>query len=180
MTAVIVGLVTIVAVVAYIGSVSGAGVFQRYLTITPGKLVSALSENRGQSIAAIPQLATHHPLGNGLGSVGPASGFAGGGNAGSNGETEPGFLLSEMGIPGLLVVYGFMFHLLYLGVTRIRRLESETRILVSALLAGLVGLLILGISSSTTATPPGSAFLWLTGGVLSYWLVTAMRDQTPA
>jgi hypothetical protein len=180
MTSVIVGLVAVVAVVAYIGSVSGAGVFQRYLTITPGKLVSALSENRGESLAAIPKLATHDPLGNGLGSSGPASGFAGGGNAGSNSETEPGFLLSELGIPGLLVVYGFMFHLLYLGVTRIRRLESETRILVAALLAGLVGLIVLGISSTTTATPPGSAFLWLTGGALSYWLVTAMRPGAQA
>jgi hypothetical protein len=178
MTAVILGLVAVVAVVAFIGSVSGAGVFQRYLTIAPSKLVSALGENRGTSIAAIPKLATHAPLGNGLGSSGPAAGFAGGGNSGSNSETEPGFLLSELGIPGLVVVYGFMVNLLFLGVTRIRRLESETRILVAALLAGLVGLLILGISSTTTATPPGSAFLWLVGGTLSYWLVTAVRADT--
>lgn len=177
MTAVILGLVAIIGVVAYIGSVSGAGVFERYLTISPGRLVSALNENRGQSLAAIPKLASQDPLGNGLGSSGPASGFAGGGNAGSNSETEPGFLISELGIPGLLVVYGFMAHLLFLGVTRISRLESETRIVLAALLAGLVGLLILGISSSTTATPPGSAFLWLTGGALSYWLVTAVRSE---
>jgi hypothetical protein len=178
MTAVILGLVAIVGVVAYIGSVSGAGVFERYLTITPGRLASALNENRGISLAAIPKLASQDPLGNGLGSSGPASGFAGGGNAGSNSETEPGFLISELGVPGLLVVYGFMLHLLFLGVTRIRRLDSETRILVAALLAGLAGLLILGISSSTTATPPGSAFLWLAGGALSYWLVTAVRSET--
>jgi hypothetical protein len=175
---VLLGLGAVVAVIVYIGSVSGQGVFQRYSTITPGKLVSALSENRGESISAIPKLAAHDPLGNGLGSSGPASGFAGGGNSGSNSETEPGFLLSELGIPGLVVVYGFMLNLLFLGVTRIRRLESETRILIAALLAGLVGLLVLGISSSTTATPPGSAFLWLVGGTLSYWLVTAMRADT--
>jgi hypothetical protein len=175
LVSVVLGLAVVVGVVAYISSVSGAGVFDRYATITPSKLTSTTSHDRGSSIAAIPSLIVHHPLGNGLGSVGPASGFAGGANSGGNGETEPGFLLSELGLPGLLVVYGFILHLLFLAVTRIRRLDPPTRILVAALTAGIVGLLVLGISSATTATSPESAYLWFAGGALSYWLTAGVR-----
>ena len=169
----ILAIVVIGGVFAYISSVSGAGVFARYATITPAQLASTTGKARGPSFAAIPQLITHHPLGFGLGSVGPAASFAGGGNVGGNGETEPGFLVSELGIPGLLVVYGFNLRLLFLGVTRARRLEPETRTYVAALLAGLVGLLLLGVSSATTATSPASAYLWFAGGALSYWLTVA-------
>ena len=175
--AVVLGLAAVVVVVAYISSVSGAGVFDRYETITPGKLASTTSQDRGASFATIPGLIVRHPLGNGLGSAGPAAGFAGGGNTGSNGETEPGFLLSELGIPGLVVVYGFMLHLLFLGVVRVRHLDPDTRIFVAALLAGIVGLLILGISSTTTATSPESPYLWFAGGALSYWLTTRVRPR---
>jgi hypothetical protein len=185
LASVLIGLAVIVGVVAYVSSVSGPGFFDRYATITPAKLTSTTSSNRGGSIADIPVLIQHHPFGNGLGSTGPAAHFAGGRNQGSNGETEPGFLVSELGIPGLVVVYGFMLNLLVLGVTRIRRLEPEARSSVAALLAGVVGLLIYGIGSATTSTSPGSPYLWFVGGALSYWLTrrvapTSMRGQRSA
>lgn len=176
LTAVILGLGIIAGVVAYIGSVAGSGVFDRYATVTPSKLASTTGADRGKSIAQIPKLMTQHPLGNGLGSVGPAARFAGRGNSGSNGETEPTFLLSELGLPGLVVVVGFNLHLLLLGATRIRRLEPETRSFVAALLAGIVGLLAVGIVSATTATSPFSSYLWFAGGALSYWLTAGMRS----
>jgi hypothetical protein len=180
LTAVTLGLAVVIGVVAYVSSISGAGVFDRYATITPSKLASTTSQSRGSSFAAIPGLFVHDPLGGGLASVGPATGFAGGTYSGGNGETEPGFLLSDLGIPGLLVVYGFMLHLLILGVTRIRRLDSDTRMLVAALLAGIAGLLILGISGATTATSPESAYLWFTGGALAYWLKTRASQAVPS
>ena len=175
LAAVLLGLGVIVGVVAYISSVSGAGVFDRYATITPSKLASTTNQDRGESISAIPGLFVHYPLGDGLGSVGPASGFAGGGASGGNGETEPGFLLSELGIPGLVVLYGFMLYLLFLGVTRIRQIDPDTRIFVAALLAGLVAILVMGISTTTSATSPLSPYLWFAGGALSYWLTTGAR-----
>ena len=181
LAALVLGLAVIGGVVAYIGSTSGSGVFDRFNTLAPGKLASTTNSSRGRSFDAIPKLFVQHPLGNGLGSVGPAAGFAGGGNTGSNGETEPGFLLSELGIPGLLVIYGFNLRLLFLGLTRIRRSDPETRGLLAALMAGLIGLLIMGISSATTATSPASAYLWFVGGALSYWLITVpAKAREPA
>lgn len=177
LAAVLVGLAAAVGVTAFISSVSGSGVFERYLTVTPSHLTSQASQSRGSSFAAIPTLFTSRPLGNGLGSAGPAEFFAGGGNSGSNGETEPGFLLSELGIPGLIVVYGFNLALLVLAITRIRRLDPETRSLVAALLAGIVALLILGISQATTSIAPMSPYLWFAGGALSYWLTAGVRKS---
>ena len=159
-TAVAVGVAAMVAVVAFVGSSGGAGVFDRYLTIVPSRIVSSTDQSRGASFSVIPRLITGHPLGNGLGSTGPAAEFAGGGSGGSNGETEPGFLLSELGIPGLIVYYGLNLNLLLLGVARIRRLEPESRIFVAALLAGLLGILVMGISAATTATSPTAPYLW--------------------
>jgi hypothetical protein len=176
MAAVLLGLGAIIAVFAFVGSVSGSGVFDRYLTITPSSVVASTAAERGNSLADIPRFITRYPLGNGLGSVGPASNFAGGGNSGSNGETEPTFLLSELGIPGLIVVYGFTLHLLFLGTRRIRLLDTETRSYVAALLAGIAALLIVGVSAATTATSPGSPYLWFVGGALSYWLTTGVKS----
>jgi hypothetical protein len=172
-------IAVIAAVIAFVGSSGGSGVFERYLTLTPSKLIASTNQSRGRSFSAIPYLLQHHPLGNGLGGVGPAAGFAGGGSSGSNGETEPGFLISELGIPGLLVYYGFNLTLVVLGVARIRRLDPETRMFVGALLAGLIGLLIVGASAATTATSPSAPFLWFASGALAYWL-TDRRGEDAA
>jgi multisubunit Na+/H+ antiporter MnhB subunit len=68
-------------------------------------------------------------------------------------------------------------HLLFLGVTRIRYLEPEVRSFVAALLAGIVGLFVLWIAASTTATAPFSPYLWFAGGALSYWLATTRSPR---
>ena len=113
-----------------------------------------------------------------LGSTGPASGFAGIRKATSNGESEPGFLLSELGIPGLVVVYGFMLTLLSLGIARIRRFDPEVRVYIAALLAGFVGLLVAGVAGPTTATAPAAPYTWFAGGVLAYWLTKGYATRT--
>ena len=167
---VILGLGAIVAVIAFVSSVSGSGVFDRYATITPNKVANTTSAERGSSLSYIPTQFVRYPLGNGLGTTGPASGFQGIRKATSNGESEPGFLLSELGIPGLIVVYGFMLTLLSLGIARIRRFDPEARVYIAALLAGFVGLLVAGVAGATTATAPAAPYTWFAGGVLAYWL----------
>lgn len=173
----LVGLAVIGGVVAYVGSASGEGVFDRYATITPDKVRSTTDEDRGRSIERIPSYFGEFPLGNGLGSVGPAAGFAGGGDGDGDGETEPTFLLTELGIPGLVVILGLHLHLLWLGALRIRRFDEETRPLVAALLAGIVGIFALWIAAPTTAASPLSAYLWLVGGALAYWLTVGWRRE---
>ncbi len=172
---VIMGLVALVAVVAYISSVAGAGVFDRYATITPSKIAATTNADRGGSLDLIPTFFTRYPLGNGLGSSGPAAQFAGGGNTGSNAETEPTFLLSELGIPGLLLVAGFYLRILWLGVTRVRRLDPDTRIFVAALLTGFFAMATMWIASTTTDTSPYAPYTWFAAGALSYWLITYQR-----
>jgi hypothetical protein len=175
MLALILGLGAIVGVVAFVASSSGSSVFSRYATVTPGKLISTTGTDRGGSYDAIPKLITRHPLGTGLGSVGPAATFAGGGKtSAANGETQMGYLLSELGIPGLIVFYGLNAYLLYLGLTRLRRLDPETRTYIAALLASLIGLLALGLTSATSATSPEAPYFWFAAGALSYWLITAL------
>ena len=173
----ILGLGAIVAVIAFVSSVSGSGVFDRYATITPSKVAKTTSTERGNSLSYIPTQFVRYPLGNGLGhhrsrlrlrrqSV----------RRTSNGESEPGFLLSELGIPGLVVVYGFMLTLLSLGIARIRRFDPEARVYVAALLAGFVGLLVAGVAGATTATAPAAPYTWFAGGVLAYWLTKGVRN----
>lgn len=178
LTSLLVGIAVVAGVIAYVADTSGSGVFDRYKTISPDKVSSTTSDDRGKSIDRIPGFFVDYPLGNGLGFVGPAAGFAGGGGEGSDGETEPTFLLSELGIPGLLVVLGFQLHLLWLGVTRIRRLDGEERMFVAALLSGLVGISVVWISAATTANAPFAPFLWLAGGALSYWLITVPKERS--
>jgi hypothetical protein len=178
----ILGVAVIVGVVSYVASSSGTGVFDRYKTLSPGKIKGTTSQDRGKSINRIPKFFVKHPLGYQLGAVGPAAGFAGGGTRGvSDGETEPTFLLSELGIPGFLVILGFHLHLLWLGVTRIRRLDGEERIFVAALLSGLVGMFATWLSAATTANSPFSPYLWFAGGALSYWLTKGVaRERRPS
>ncbi len=179
---ILLSVVVIAGVVSYVASVSGSGIFDRYASISPSKFQGTLKEDRGKSLDRIPKFVVQYPLGNGLGFVGPAAGFAGGGGQGSDGETEPTFLLSELGLPGLFVVLGFQLRLLWLGATRIRRLEGEERVYVAALLAGLVGMFTIWLSTATTANSPYSPFFWFVGGALAYWLTTGVSkppDEEP-
>lgn len=176
------GVLAIVGVVLFISAISGPGTFSRYATISPGHLTSETSQDRGSSYSEIPRLIRQHPLGNGLGSSGPASNFAGasGSTSGSNAETEPTYLLSELGIPGLIFYYAFNLNLLLLAIARIRRLDPEIRSLVAGLIAGLVALLVIGTGAATTSISPYSPYFWLTAGALSYWLTTGTRNGQAA
>jgi hypothetical protein len=151
------------------------GDYDRYQSISnPSAAVDTAFEYRGGVIAKVPDYAEEIPLGAGLGSRGPAGSFAGGaGRAGFNGESEPTYLLIELGLPGLLVMVGFNLALLYLSVTRIRRIEDrETRVLLTAIAAPLFALAATWFAGVATASVPGAPYMWFAAGVLSYWLLT--------
>ena len=120
-----------------------------------------------------------YPLGAGIGKVGPASNSAGGtGGKGLNAESEPNYAVLELGIPGLLVLIGFQIRLMVLSIG-IRRLKDvELRLLLAALAAPIFAVFAMGWVGITTATTPGSPYLWFVAGILSYWLIT-LRQQRP-
>ena len=51
---VMLGLAAIVGVIAFMSSVSGSGVFDRYATITPNKVARTTGADRGNSLSDIP------------------------------------------------------------------------------------------------------------------------------
>ncbi|HEY1775370.1 MAG TPA: hypothetical protein VGG41_04350 [Solirubrobacteraceae bacterium] len=169
------GVLITVGVASLIASNSGNGVFSRYATITPSSLLSSTAASRGGSLSSIPTFVTHYPLGGGLGSVGPASRVAGGATQILNGETGFTFYISDIGIPGLLVMLLFNLKLLGGSLRRIRRMDHETRVLLAGLAAGLAGLFVEWASSNPLVTSPGAPYFWFTAGVLAYWLYPRRR-----
>jgi hypothetical protein len=168
-----VGLALAYAAVGVLLSGSEEGAFDRYNSIAnPGEAISTAYSYRSEVLSLVPTYMTQFPFGAGIGSSGPAGSFGGGSHRGLNGESEPTFLLIEAGIPGLAVMLGFTLTLLYLSVTRIRRIEDrETRVLLTAVAAPLFALFATWLAGISTATTPGAPYLWLAAGVLSYWLL---------
>ena len=169
-----VGLALAYFAVGTLVSDSEGGSYDRFSSISsPGQALSTAYDYRKDTLALVPTYATEFPLGSGIGSKGPAGSFAGGGGGKSlNGESEPTYLLIELGIPGLAVMLGFNLTLLFLSTARIRRIEDrETRALLTALAAPLFALFVTWLGGVATATTPGAPYLWFAGGVLSYWLL---------
>jgi len=155
---------------------------KRSKNITPTKVFSTFSSERGASVNAFGRLATDHPLGVGVGTVGPASRFRRTtASEGLNSETQWNFLVVEVGIAGVVIYLAFVLRLMWLALTRVRRIaDPSLRLCLSALAAPILAMLVAGFSGPTSASVPLAPFLWLVSGVLAYWLVTAYRtDMDP-
>ena len=177
------GLLVAYAAVGILLANSESGSFDRYQSISsPGQALDTAYDYRKDVLSQVPVYAAEIPFGAGIGSKGPAGSFTGGGGgaggAGLNGESEPTFLLIELGIPGLAVMLGFTLVLLHVSVTRIRRIgDRETRILLTAIAAPLFALFVTWFAGVATATVPGAPYLWFAAGVLSYWLLGEGRKK---
>lgn len=151
---------------------------ERAKSIAPTKALTTFTHERGGSVTQFGTLASQHPLGVGLATAGPASGFERTPEqaAGFNAETQWNFLILEVGIAGVVIYVAFLLRLMWLGMTRIRHIvDGELRLYVAALAAPIFSLLIAGFSGPTTVTVPQAPFFWLVSGMLAYWLVTAYR-----
>ena len=154
---------------------NSSGLLDRYNTITPGSLLSTTQASRGGSISLIPTFAVDYPLGGGLGSVGPAAGYAGGTAHALNGETAFTFYLSDVGLPGLIVMFLFNLKLLGRSIRRVRGMDHETRLLVAGVAAGVAGLFTEWASGSPLVTSPGAPYFWFAAGALAFWLYPHRR-----
>ena len=174
-TVIALGLTVIVAytTISLLTSDSKQGSFDRYESISgPGQAVSTTVDYRRDTLARVPKYAVQFPFGAGIGSSGPAAGFGGEAAKELDAESEPTFMLIELGIPGLVFVLAFNLLLFYLCITRIRRIEDrETRVLLTGVAAPLFAIFSTGFVGATTATVPGAPYLWLSAGILAYWLL---------
>lgn len=170
-----IGLAALVgyAGIALLTSDTNSGTFDRYGSISnPGKAVSTFWGYRRETLEDIAPYTVKYPLGSGFGRNGPAASYAGGPGSGLDAESEPTFLLIEVGIPGLVVMFGIFLMLFRLCVTRIRRIiDREARILLTALAAPLFAVFAIGFVGITTAGTPNAPYLWFVMGTLSFWLI---------
>jgi intracellular septation protein A len=155
---------------------------QRAQSITPTNVVSTFSADRGASVGLFPALAADHPLGVGLGTVGPAAsvGQTAAAPGVYNAETEWNFLVIEVGIAGVLVYVALLLRLMWLAARRIRLVaDPAMRLDLAALAAPIFGLFVAGFAGPTSASVPGAPYLWLVSGVLAYHLVHAYTGEAP-
>ena len=115
------------------------GLFERYkqINISPSGLVTETIAYREDTFELLPKYMADFPFGCRPGSEGPASTQPGGGPNTRRlaGETQPSFLLLELGIPGLLVFLGFVAVLMGRSLAAIPRFE-DPELRTSALGAG--------------------------------------------
>jgi hypothetical protein len=170
------------ASISVLTSSSDEGAFDRYSDIAPSKAANTALDYRRDTLSQIPNYVRDIPLGAGIGSKGPggATGGRGTGGVGLNAESEPTYLLIELGVPGLLVMLGFTLTLVGVSMRRVRRLaDPKLRLLVAALAAPLLALLATWVVGISTATTPSSPYIWFAAGALSYWLF-GRQPEVPA
>ncbi|HVW45564.1 MAG TPA: hypothetical protein VHA76_00815 [Solirubrobacterales bacterium] len=179
---IVLGLTIAVGAIAFVISEIGEGSFSRYSSIaSPRQAVVTAYEYRGGVIAEVPDYVADIPFGAGIGSRGPGGSFGGAEKSTLNGESEPTYLLIELGVPGLAVMLGFNLVLFYLSLTKIRLVDDrETRIMLAAVAAPLFALFAGWIAGVATATTPGAPYLWFAAGILSYWLVETRKRAVPS
>jgi len=148
-------------------------------TITPSRVVTTFKSDRGDSARLLQRYAETYPLGVGVGSVGPAAAAFARQDSSLpqlNAETQWNMLLVETGLVGFLILVGLHLRLIWLALTRIRRVaDLQARLQMAALAAPLFGLLVAGFARPTTLSVPQAPYFWLIAGILSYWLITAFR-----
>jgi hypothetical protein len=173
LAAVLLALALVMGTISVVGGSSSSGVFDRYKTIKPNELVATTQASRGKSLTKAPGLAQDHPLGAGLGLVGPAAGRVSSSELkarGVDGETAFNYLIVELGIPGLLLLFAFNVRMLARAYRVLPRMDPVERTLVSGLVAGLAGIFIMWISGAPLAISPTAPYFWFAAGGLGYWL----------
>jgi hypothetical protein len=185
-------LLTVMAVVSYgvvhqIRVHASSDPFDRYATIAPSSLLSQTQSERGLSLNSIPDYFVKTPLGVGIGRSGPAQGLSDNtdialrtGGVIPNSETEANYLLSELGVPGLLIVLILHVSVVCAAFVSVRRIpDLETRLLIAALAAPLVAMLAAWLSTTTTANTPLSPYFWFAAGGIAYWSRVGRRPAHP-
>jgi hypothetical protein len=176
-------IVVVLATVSHLTNTADASAISRYTGITPGEFLKTARSQRGQSLALATEYAQRFPLGAGLGSVGPATGFGGTVRSGErlDGETQFNVLLLDLGVPGALGVLSLTGAILLLFARIARHRDPVIQAQLAGLAGGFCGVCILFFSGAPLTGAPAGPYFWGIAGVLTYWLAAAAsRVRTSA
>jgi hypothetical protein len=170
-------------------SALGSNTFSRYSTLSPSSLGSGTTGSKDtklETLEEIPKVISQTPFGNGLGTVGAATGFGGTqeeqgvGAHTISAETTYNAIVDELGLPGLLLWAALTLRLLWLGLGGLRRIaDIDLRLYLAAMVATLLGFTLMGFSGTTMSSPAFAAFFWFTMGTFAYWFVAQRRAAAP-
>ena len=155
----------------------GEGVFSRYSSLAPSGVTTSTSSYKEDELKQIPKEISVSPFGFGLGTAGPAAGFGGkstedveGHNV--NAETTYNFIFKELGLLGILIWPGFVLTILLLAFRRVRLIaDAELQVYLAAVFAPVFALFFMAFDGPVSQSEFGGSFVWLAGGIASYWLV---------
>jgi hypothetical protein len=165
-------LLTLLVAVTFNVLGTGNDAARRAKTVVPTRVLSTYWDERGDSLGRVGEYLRQHPLGLGVGSVGPAAHVISGRPPQFDAETEWNLMVLEAGAVGLIVLILFGGRLIVLSVREIRsRPDSDLRLQLAAVSAPLVALFVLCFGGPTSVTAPTAPFFWLAAGTLSYWLL---------
>ena len=165
-------------VVPAVSSSADKGTWDRYGSIAPNRVLDTTYNYRIDDFSRISFYATEFPLGAGIGTVGAASSYGGGPRpletrgVDFNGETQFNFLAIEIGVPGLALFLALEVALLWLALTRVRRIrDAELRMYLAGVFAPCFAIALGGFGGPSTVALPNGPWFWLALGIAAYWLI---------
>ena len=164
-------------------SAEGAGVFSRYESIEPNKVVETSETYKEGSLAQIPTVLAHAPFGFGLGTAGPAASFGGKEHGlleghGASAETQYNFFADELGVPGLFWWLAVSVELIVLLVRWLPRIEDvDIRICLAGVFAVFLAHVVMGLRGAFMDTSAYGPFFWFMLGIAAYWLAGPGRRE---
>lgn len=169
---VVTGLAVLGAFIAVAVSLLSSNSFARYSSIAPSNLANTVSTSRSGSFSVIGKYLVEFPFGAGIGSSGPAYGQFGASKNTTDGEGQIPFLITEVGIPGLILFLLFQGKVLALSVRRVRNVrDPECRVLLAALIAPLFAFVANWYVGINTVSPPNAPYMWGAIGILAFWVL---------
>jgi hypothetical protein len=145
--------------------------FARYDSVAPGRVLDTTFGERRGTFALLPKYMDQYTFGAGLGMVGPAAGVIDPPRTrGLSAESQLTFTVIEVGVPGLIVLFGFITHLLLKVIPRIRRVaDRDLRLMLAAVAAPFFLLLASSIVGAITPSTPTAPYIWFGAGALLWW-----------
>jgi hypothetical protein len=162
---------------AVLVAAEGHGVFSRYESIAPTKVVGTSTSYKEVSLNQIPHDIATAPFGFGLGTAGAASAFGGHTSVSLEGhsfsaETQFNFVIDELGLPGLLLWIALSLMVIGLAVVGLPRVKDvEVRILLAGMFAAYIAFSLMGFDGPVTSGAAFGAYFWFAMGTAAYWFL---------
>lgn len=178
-------LLAIFAIAVPLGAVFvtslGTGIFSRYESIEPNKVVETSATYKEKSLTLIPHYLESAPFGFGLATAGPAVGFGGKvagllEGHGVTAETQYNFVEDELGGPGLLLWLALSIEIIVLIIRRLPRIaDVDIRIDLAAVFAVFLAHVVMGTRGAFMVSAPSAAFFWFSLGIAAYWFTGSVK-----